>query len=321
MNVSIIVATYNSNWNKLKATIKSICIQKEINIQIIFADDGSDIKHNVKIVELLKELNFGNYIFSDLKENSGTVLNIYNACQYVMYDYIKLISPGDLFYDNRVLKVLCESFKKYDSDVVFGNAVYYNCFNYKIEFLCKKLNPNFPYLFDCESSYKKLFVDYILANDTILGANLMFTTSFFIKYLNLIKDKVKFAEDMMLKIMVFNKAKITYINKNLIYYDYGIGISHNINTKKLIDDDKIKVEDVILENFSTPNNSKIHTKYLKYLSKRKESKIFQKIYKYVCFPSILYWKAKSKFFSKRTDINGNKNYILNLYDVVNYASN
>ena len=49
IDISIIIVTYNSKWFELKATIKSVLMQKGINYEIIFADDGSKIKWNEKL--------------------------------------------------------------------------------------------------------------------------------------------------------------------------------------------------------------------------------------------------------------------------------
>ena len=54
IDISIIIVTYNSKWFELKATIKSVLMQKGINYEIIFADDGSKIKWNEKIREYVK---------------------------------------------------------------------------------------------------------------------------------------------------------------------------------------------------------------------------------------------------------------------------
>ena len=47
--VSIIVATYNADWQKLMMTINSIIIQSGVKFEIIFVDDGLKIKWNDKI--------------------------------------------------------------------------------------------------------------------------------------------------------------------------------------------------------------------------------------------------------------------------------
>ena len=54
IDISIIIVTYNSKWFELKATIKSVLMQKGINYEIIFADDGSKIKWNRKNKRICK---------------------------------------------------------------------------------------------------------------------------------------------------------------------------------------------------------------------------------------------------------------------------
>ena len=80
IDISIIIVTYNSKWFELKATIKSVLMQKGINYEIIFADDGSKIKWNEKIREYVK--GDYNYCFADSNINVGTVSNIINALKY-----------------------------------------------------------------------------------------------------------------------------------------------------------------------------------------------------------------------------------------------
>ena len=42
IDMSVIVVTYNSEWEKIKITLNSILRQKNISLQIIVADDGSE---------------------------------------------------------------------------------------------------------------------------------------------------------------------------------------------------------------------------------------------------------------------------------------
>ena len=52
IEISVIVACYNPDWRKLKATLKSIIKQNDICLEIIIADDGSKICSDDKIKEL-----------------------------------------------------------------------------------------------------------------------------------------------------------------------------------------------------------------------------------------------------------------------------
>lgn len=52
--VSIIVATYNADWQKLMMTINSIIIQSGVKFEIIFADDGSKLNGMIKLDDIYR---------------------------------------------------------------------------------------------------------------------------------------------------------------------------------------------------------------------------------------------------------------------------
>lgn len=41
--VSFVVCTYNSKWEKLNSTLFALLAQKDISYEIVVADDGSEI--------------------------------------------------------------------------------------------------------------------------------------------------------------------------------------------------------------------------------------------------------------------------------------
>ena len=54
-------------------------------------------------------------------------------------------------------------------------------------------------------------MDYLLANDTILGAAVLAKRNIILKYLLEMEGKVKYAEDYMIRLMIFdNKKNMSY---------------------------------------------------------------------------------------------------------------
>ena len=53
-DVSVIIVTYNSDWEKLRLTLLSTVKQRNISIQIIITDDGSEETFDENIVQLFK---------------------------------------------------------------------------------------------------------------------------------------------------------------------------------------------------------------------------------------------------------------------------
>ena len=109
-DVAVVLVTYNPESNKLMDTIHSILIQKDIDLQLILADDGSNNCDYEQLEQYLNDKICFKKVVSPV--NQGTVKNILNALQYVEAPYVKVISPGDSFLDEYVLKNWISFLKK-----------------------------------------------------------------------------------------------------------------------------------------------------------------------------------------------------------------
>ena len=292
IKVSIVVVTYNSDWEKLRLTINSILIQKNINYEIIFCDDGSKVKHNEKICEYLK--NKCIYHFSDSNKNVGTVKNILNGVKKSVGKYIKVISPGDCFYDEFSLCEWTMNAENNNTILSFCNSIYYKNVGEKFEILYTNSSPRNIYLYD-KGNDDKIFVDYLLANDSILGASVLVKKDVFIEYLIEISDKVIYAEDYAIRIMLYDGIKINRFNRTCLWYEYGEGIS-TANNKKwnvLLKNDFNEANNLILDR--EPLNRKINKKYRYLLIKYKKNHPFYKILKVLLFPSVIIYRINMKW--------------------------
>ena len=282
-DVSVIIVTYNSDWEKLRLTLLSTVKQRNISIQIIITDDGSEETFDENIVQLFKEFEFDNYVIVTNSVNRGTVLNISSALQYLDGIYTKTIAPGDYFCEELALSKWVK-FMKYNRALVsFGDAIYYSDYD-SMKYISTKGSPVNKHLYTNDGSPSKVFLDYILANDTILGAAQMMETKILKEYIRLIENKIIYAEDFMMRIMIFDGIKIKYYPCSVILYEYGTGISTSKNSKwaKLLHDD-FEISNEIIQK-RKPKTS-LQQKYQIYLSKR-HSKI-NKLVKLLYFPSVL----------------------------------
>ncbi len=126
IEVTVIVASYNPIWEKLRRTLCSIILQKDIHIEIIVVDDGSEDNLFIKIRNFFYEYNFKEYILMDSDINQGTCINIYRGAKAAKGKYLKCISPGDYLYEETTLKQMYEYAEKNNADVCFGEAIYYS---------------------------------------------------------------------------------------------------------------------------------------------------------------------------------------------------
>lgn len=243
--VSVIVTTFNPVWEKLKATLRSVIEQKNIEIEIIIADDGSNDNKFSKITIFFQEYEFNNYILIESKENMGTCLNFYRALKVAKYNYIKAISPGDLLYDTSTLKKWYEFASSKDADICFSNAVYYNDKSYEI-IECKH-NPAYMDIYRNTCGEANCREEYLLLPDPVLGAALLTKKETTIKYMKLIIGKVKYCEDYFIKLFVADGGRLCFFDSITLWYEYGLGISTNAKWEELIKKDKQSCAKILLE--------------------------------------------------------------------------
>ncbi len=299
-SVSVIVLTYNADWDKLRLTLNSVLKQEGVEFEIIIADDGSKTRHNDKICALFEEYGFKNYKFSDNAENVGTCKNLFAALELVTADYVKAISPGDAFYNSNSLYGWTDFMSESGCDASFCNAVYYADVDGEIKIIEVHAAPKYPELYK-KGSRKSLFVDYLLANDTVLGASLMMKTEVIRRYMSLLVDNVKYAEDYMLRLAVFEGRDIRNFPQNCIFYEYGLGISTAKSQKwaELLHRDFVATDRLIAEHCTAPDS--VAKRYAKYLSSAKTGKL-NKIYKCLMFPSLVYFRIKPRFAAAKTSL-------------------
>lgn len=309
--VSVIVLTYNSVWEKLKATIQSILLQKNVDYEIIFADDGSSQNWAEKIIEFLEEKDVA-YQFSFLKENAGTVKNIAAGLKKANGKYIKLITPGDFFYVPDTLSRWIAFMETRQGEVSFADAVYYASSEEGFIQIQATPAPANRHLFDPPQSRENVFVSYLLANDTALGASLLMRADLMQKYIDLFADRVKYAEDYMLRLIVFDNVTVHYFHEKAIWYEYGTGIStcsENLWTKRLHED--FETTDKIIK-FRNTAPDQIAKKYLELLKKDSENPVVHKIKKLLYFPTMTTWRKQMQAAGK-TPADGDLDYLRRLF--------
>ncbi len=306
-SVSVIVLTYNADWNKLRLTLSSVLKQQGAEFEIIIADDGSKVRHNDKICALFKEYGFENYKFSDNAENVGTCKNLFAALQLASGDYVKAISPGDTFFGKDSLRSWSAFMSQSGCDASFCNAVYYAEVDGQIKIIEVPAAPKYPELFN-KGRRKSLFVDYLLANDTVLGASLMMKTEVIGHYMSLVVDNVKYAEDYMLRLAVFEDKDIRSFPQNCIFYEYGLGISTAKSQKwaELLYKDFAATDKLIAEHCTAPDS--VAKRYAKYLNSAKTGKL-NKIYKCLMFPSLVYFRIKPRFAAAKTSLQADLSFL------------
>ena len=229
IDFSVIIACYNPDLEKLKKTINSVVNQKNVRFEIIVADDGSRIDYKADVIDYFKTIGFENFKLSFLQENQGTVANILAGVALSEAPYIKVISPGDYLYDENSLAEYLNAFTKKGAELVFSRAQY---FTPQGELLPLGAPANTVVFRNRQ--IKRNIVSY---HDYILGATIAVKRELF-EYLTRLQGKIRYLEDVPLSFLaILNKNKVYAVNKKLVWYEYGFGISTNRSTSQLLQND------------------------------------------------------------------------------------
>ncbi len=222
-DVAVIVCTYNSDYDKLIKTLDSCIRSKGVNMQIVITDDNSERNHFEKIREYFLSEGFSNYVLLDHPKNQGTVLNLYDGVVHANAKYIKGFGQGDFFHDSGSLCRWLNYIKKKNCKWSFAEAVYYTYSDQKRKIISVPAHPQViqPYA----GNPKKCRWNYVVMSDLALGVATLFEKETMLRYLNRIKGKVKYAEDNILRLMMFDGIVGGYYANPVIYYEYGEGIS------------------------------------------------------------------------------------------------
>lgn len=275
IDFSIIILIYNADWNKLRGTINSVLIQKNVEYEIIISDDGSKEDISIQIKNFFQERNFSRYKICINKFNQGTAKNALCGLEMSTGKWVKMISPGDFLYDEFTLYNSKKFIENNKADIYFGKAAYYSLDGDAVQ-LYSISNPNdlWPYL---KQSKKQIKRNYLLRLDYILGACFIVDRDKFIYYLKELINVIKYCEDCTVIYMIANNENIMLIDKFIetpfIWYEYGSGISTNKNDKwtRIIRNENIKVFKLLLKKQLISklmyNSVFGKNKVLKYLSK------------------------------------------------------
>lgn len=298
-NVSVVVAVYKPDVEKLLTTIMSILVQKGISKQIVICDDESDNFPLDKIINFFESQNFTDYIICLSKENKGIVQNVLNGIGECYGEYVKMISPGDYLHKENTLSEWYKLIKHKDADLSISNAIYYKKnADGSLETIRHKNHPQINKRY----YQNKWYYNYLIFDDISLGACVLSKTDATRKYLLLIKDRVKFAEDNIYRIMAADKLSMVYFENDSLLYEYGTGISTSGNDMwaKRIKDDWNATNEIILERFDKLGN--FEKSFEKVIKSRDKKGIEAKLYKFLSIRGFFWNWLKLKLKTKYTNL-------------------
>lgn len=248
INVSVIVLTYNPDLFKLEMTLSSLICQKNVNFEIIIADDGSEFfpKDWIDSFFVTNMMNT-RYSYSILNKNQGTCINVFEALKKCKGKYVKLISPGDLLYNETTLVNWYEFNEKNCSLLSFGKIVNYRITDKGIELVKAPALPRNLFVYSKKMSKEIAIVNAILLGDMPVGVAFLVDKNIMIYYMSQIVNKVKYAEDFSYRLMLLDGIEMNFYDCSTVYYESNTGISTSREEKwkKLLQDDLYSFNSII----------------------------------------------------------------------------
>ncbi len=289
--VSLLIGTYNPDYKKLFITINSGLLQKNIDLQIVISDDGSQSFELDKLIEFFETKQFHNYVIVSLAKNGGTTRNYNNGLRYCKGDYTKLISPGDYLNGEDCLATWYEYIKNNNAVVSFSDCIHYYYENDEVKTVSVKSDPQ-----NNKNFYRNSWAyNYLVFDDIVTGACTLASTEKLQKYSDLLLGKVIYAEDNIYRLMAYNNEPACYYDKDTVLYEHGSGVSTNGNKKWLerIFADYVAADSIMLE---WNKDSVVAKRFAKIANIRKEKRVVLRKFKVLFF---LISSGKYKFVLKR----------------------
>ena len=224
-DVSVCVITYRSDYNKLLTTLASVLHQKNCVFEIIIADDGTENFARKEIENYFSVMGFTSYKIIQAPQNKGVVHNVANAFSEARGKYIKNISPGDYLYSDTVLADMFRFMESKKYAAAFGRACYYHENQGKYTIL-DQMNPRNLEPYETEN-FAEAKRAHLLCQDYAIGAAFMTRREILVEYTKPMLGKLIHLEDRAYTIMTADDIPIGFWNHNLIWYEYGNGISTN----------------------------------------------------------------------------------------------
>ena len=146
-----------------------------------------------------------------------------NALHAAQGRYIKWISPGDYLYNEYVLAGMIHFMEAEGYRLAFGRACYYREGQSGYEIL-NTMNPLDlrPYY---DNDMRAIWEAYLLYGDFACGAAFIAERQLLTFYLEAISDVIVYGEDAVYSLMIADDIRVGFWDENLIWYEYGTGIS------------------------------------------------------------------------------------------------
>ncbi|BEU86963.1 hypothetical protein TAMA11512_04270 [Selenomonas sp. TAMA-11512] len=223
-DVTVLFITYQQDEEETLMSLRSVLRQKDICVEIVVSDDGSEENHFDAIKALFERYNFTRYKMLAHEENRGIIKNLIGALKEASAKWVKVLSPGDFFYSEKVLSRWYVHVRRVGCDVSFGRHIMYRKIDAGYEMI--------PSVFRHRKNWAEdVFTSYITYDQSVGGCLAFHKKDCYLHYLELLAERgAILSEDASHIIMACERVKMDLYLENVIYYERS-GISAGFNSR------------------------------------------------------------------------------------------
>lgn len=269
MDITAVITTYNQPLDTILPSVLSIVRQKDVNVELIIADDCSRMDYSHQYEKVLKAECFDSYHILRNTTNKKTVLNIADALSHANTPYVKVVDAGDLLYNENTLSDIVRFCKINNVDAGFGNLVRFR--KESDSFICQRfIAPRRPEAYCAESNAErcKLLKAKMESSDWIPAPAQFYKTTYYQTLLyQLYEMGVRYCQDFTATLALIEKP-VRYFDMPIYWYEWGTGISTSGNPSSR---EKLYKDHMSFYNnlrMGRPLNASLNKAYLLFLIKQ-----------------------------------------------------
>lgn len=229
IDFSVIVATYHASKEQLERTLSSVLEQEQVKFEIIVCDDASEDNHFDWIKKFFHERQFERYHLLGSTENLGTVRNMLRGLRVAEGTYAKLIGAGDMLYCTSTLYEVRAFMENENLDCCFGRMQGFRIRQQNRECI-KHVSPR-----DLDAyrffDQKRIVKNLLVSEDWVSGAGIFAKTSYYIKYISMLENKVIYCEDWATALALVDHIYMKFYDGYVVWYEVGEGVSTTPNAE------------------------------------------------------------------------------------------
>lgn len=225
-DISVIVTVYNQSLEAVLATLRSVVYQRNIEPEVIVADDCSDDSLTQNLHAFFVRHDYENYRIIEADANVQTVRNILGALLRVEGEYVKVIGAGDILYDERTLEGLVAWCRENKVNAGFGKILRFErqvdrCLTSRYD---APLNAE-DYALGSQRNRQALLKRQLVRGDWIPAGTQFFERDLLANLLKQLEGYgVRYCEDFAAT-LALSSSDVVFYPEPVEWYEWGVGIS------------------------------------------------------------------------------------------------